>query len=70
MFPELCTLPTLLLAAKLLDACEAIDALTDYTPRFEALVTVLSVRHRINVIGATRVTRVASGAISVAYAAL
>jgi hypothetical protein len=43
VFPELCTLQTLLLAPKLLDAGEAIDALTDYTPRFEALVTVFSV---------------------------
>jgi predicted amidohydrolase len=71
VFPELYTLQTLSLGPNLLDAAEAIDALTAYTPRFEALLTDLSVRHRINVIGGTHVTRVASGAIrNVAYAAL
>jgi predicted amidohydrolase len=71
VFPELYTLQTLSLGPNLLDAAEAIDALTAYTPRFEALLTDLSVRHQINVIGGTHVTRVASGAIrNVAYAAL
>jgi predicted amidohydrolase len=71
VFPELYTLQTLSLAPNLLDAAEAIDALTAYTLRFEALLTDISVRHRINVIGGTHVTRVASGAVrNVAYAAL
>lgn len=71
VFPELYTLQTLSLGPNLLDTAEAIDALTAYTPRFEALLTDLSVRHQINVIGGTHVTRVASGAIrNVAYAAL
>ncbi len=71
VFPELYTLQTLSLGPNLLGAAEAIDALTAYTPRFEALLTDLSVRHQINVIGGTHVTRVASGAIrNVAYAAL
>lgn len=71
VFPELYTLQTLSLTPKLLDSVDSIDALTVYTPRFEALLQDLSVRYRINVIGGTHVTRVASGAIrNVAYAAL
>lgn len=71
VFPELYTLQTLSLAPALLDAREAIDALTAYTPRFEALLKDISVRYRINVIGGTHVTRLASGDIrNIAYAAL
>ena len=71
VFPELYTLQTLSLAPDRLRPTEAISALTAYTPRFEALLTGLSVRHRINVIGGTHVTRIASGAIrNIAYAAL
>jgi predicted amidohydrolase len=71
VIPELYTLQTLSLAPKLPDVREAIDALTASTPRFGALLTDLSVRHRINVIGAVHVTRAGSGAIrNVAYAAL
>jgi len=71
VFPELYTLQTLSLAPEQLGPADAIAALTAYTPRFEALLTGLSVRHRINVIGGTHVTRVASGAIrNIAYAAL
>lgn len=71
VFPELYTLQTLSLAPQLLGPKDAIDALTAYTPRFEALLTGLSVRHRINLIGGTHVTRIASGDIrNIAYAAL
>ncbi len=71
VFPELYTLQTLSLAPALLPAADAVEALTAYTPRFEALLTSLSLRHRINVIGGTHVTRVASGAVrNIAYAAL
>jgi predicted amidohydrolase len=70
-FPELYTLQTLSLASTLLSPEEAIDALTAYTPRFEALLKGISVRFRINVIGGTHVTRTASGDIrNIAYAAL
>jgi predicted amidohydrolase len=71
VFPELYTLQTLSLAPALLGPAEAIDALTAYTPRFEALLTDLSVRLGINVIGGTHVTRVASSDIrNIACAAL
>ncbi|HRJ02054.1 MAG TPA: carbon-nitrogen hydrolase family protein, partial [Hyphomonas sp.] len=71
VFPELYTLQTLSLAPSLLGPKEAIAALTAYTPRFEALLTSLSVRHRINLIGGTHVTRTAAGDIrNIAYAAL
>jgi predicted amidohydrolase len=71
VFPELYTLQTLSLAPALLNATEAIDALTAYTPRFEALLKDISVLYRINVIGGTHVTRLASGDIrNIAYAAL
>lgn len=71
VFPELYTLQTLSLAPERLGPAEAIAALTAYTPRFEELLTGLSVRHRINVIGGTHVTRTASGDIrNIAYAAL
>jgi predicted amidohydrolase len=63
VIPELYTLQTLSLAPKLPDVCEAIDALTAATQRFGALPTDLSVRHRIDVIGGTHVTRAGSGAI-------
>jgi predicted amidohydrolase len=71
VFPELYTLQTLSLAPSLLGPKEAIEALTAYTPRFEALLKDISVRYRINVIGGTHVTRLASGDIrNIAYAAL
>lgn len=71
VFPELYTLQTLSLAPQMLGPKDAIDALTAYTPRFEALLTGLSVRHRINLIGGTHVTRIASGDIrNIAYVAL
>lgn len=71
VFPELYTLQTLSLAPSLLNAGDAVDALTAYTPRFEALLKDIAVRYRINVIGGTHVTRLASGDIrNIAYAAL
>jgi predicted amidohydrolase len=56
VFPELYTLQTLSLAPNLLGPKEAIEALTAYTPRFEALLKDIAVRYRINVIGGTHVT--------------
>ena len=50
VFPELYTLQTLSLAPERLGPAEAIAALTAYTPRFEELLTGLSVRHRIKVV--------------------
>lgn len=71
LFPELYTLQTLSLAPELLTPAAAIDALTEYTPRFETLLTELSLRHRINLFGGTHVTRTPSGEIrNIAYAAL
>lgn len=71
VFPELFTLQTLSLAPNLLGPNEAIEALTGYTPRFEALLKDIATRYRINVIGGTHVTRIASGDIrNIAYAAL
>ncbi|MFN4225619.1 MAG: carbon-nitrogen hydrolase family protein [Hyphomonas sp.] len=71
VFPELYTLQTLSLAPGLLGPEAAIDALSAYTSRFEALLTSLSVRHRINLIGGTHVTRTPAGDIrNIAYAAL
>jgi predicted amidohydrolase len=71
VFPELITLQTLSCAPSMLPADASVERLTSYTSRFEALLKTLSVRHRINVIGASHITRVQSGAVrNVAYAAL
>jgi predicted amidohydrolase/GNAT superfamily N-acetyltransferase len=57
VFPELFTLQLLALEKRKLDPAEAIETLTDYTPRFVAAMRQLAISYNINIIGGSHPTR-------------
>lgn len=68
VFPELFTLPLLALAETRLPPSEAIEKLTEYTPRFIEAMRKLAVSYNINIIGGSHPTRADDGDIqNIAY---
>ena len=63
VFPELFTLQLLSIENQEMRPAEAIEALTEYTPRFREAMRDLALRHNINIIGGSHPTRVASGRV-------
>ncbi|MBB5687335.1 bifunctional GNAT family N-acetyltransferase/carbon-nitrogen hydrolase family protein [Sphingobium boeckii] len=71
VFPELFTLPLLSFETRKLSPMEAIDALTEYTPRIMAEFNRMALAYNINIIGGSHPTRAEDGDIqNVAYVAL
>jgi len=71
VFPELFTLPLLSFETRTLSPMEAIDALTEYTPRIMAEFNRMALQYNINIIGGSHPTRAEDGDIqNVAYVAL
>lgn len=67
-FPELFTLQLLSLESKPLGPAEAIEKISDYTPRFIAFMERLAVSYNINIIGGSHPSRMEDGDIhNVAY---
>lgn len=67
-FPELFTLQLLSLEGKPLGPVEAIEKISDYTPRFVAFMEKLAVSYNINIIGGSHPSRMEDGDIhNVAY---
>jgi len=68
VFPELFTLQLLALGNRRHSPAEAIDALTEYTPRFIEAMGNLAIGYNINIIGGSHPTRTEDGEIqNVAY---
>ena len=63
VFPELFTLQLLSIAEQELSPSEAIESLTEYTPRFKEEMRNLALRNNINIIGGSHPTRVESGRV-------
>lgn len=63
VFPELFTLQLLSIENQELSPAEAIESLTEYTPRLKAALHDLSLRYNINIIGGSHPTRVQSGRV-------
>lgn len=63
VFPEIFTLQLLSMESRQLSPAEAVDALAAYTPRFKQAMQALAVRHHINIIGGSHLTRVESGRV-------
>jgi len=63
VFPELFTLQLLSIENQELSPAEAIESLTEYTPRLKAALHDLSLRYNINIIGGSHPTRVESGRV-------
>ena len=71
VFPELITLQLLALANVKLSPSEALETLTDYTPRIVEKLREMAIAHNINIIGGSHPTRTEDGDIqNVAYVAL
>jgi len=68
VFPELFTLQLLALEERKLAPTEALEALTEYTPRFTEAMRKLAISYNINIIGGSHPTRTDDGDIqNVAY---
>ncbi|MDH5360999.1 MAG: carbon-nitrogen hydrolase family protein [Gammaproteobacteria bacterium] len=63
VFPELFTLQLLSMGDQELTPAEAIESLTEYTPRFKEAMRDLALRNNINIIGGSHPTRVESGRV-------
>jgi predicted amidohydrolase/ribosomal protein S18 acetylase RimI-like enzyme len=63
VFPEMFTLQLLSIEAEELSPAEAIESLTQYTPRFKEAMRDLALRYNINIIGGSHPTRVESGRV-------
>ncbi|MEY4597643.1 MAG: hypothetical protein RLZZ445_440 [Pseudomonadota bacterium] len=63
VFPELFTLQLLSIENREMPPAEAIEALTEYTPRFREAMRNLALKHNINIIGGSHPTRVANGRV-------
>lgn len=71
VFPELFTLPLLSFETKKLNPVEAIDRLTEYTPRLTKELARMALEYNINIIGGSHPTRTEDDDIqNVAYVAL
>ena len=71
VFPELLTLQLLAFEKRDLSPAEAIDRLTDHTPRISAELSRMALRYNINIIGGSHPTRTEDGEIqNVAYVCL
>ncbi|MEN3974206.1 carbon-nitrogen hydrolase family protein [Emcibacter sp. SYSU 3D8] len=68
VFPELFTLQLLAFEKRKLTPAEALETLTDFTPRFVAALRQLAISYNINIIGGSHPTRTDDGDIqNVAY---
>jgi hypothetical protein len=68
VFPELFTLQLLAFEERKLGLSEALEALTEFTPRFTAAMRKLAISYNINIIGGSHPTRTEDGDIqNVAY---
>ena len=63
VFPELFTLQLLSIQDQKLAPAAAIEALTEYTPRFKDALRELAIRYNINIIGGSHPTRVSNGRV-------
>jgi predicted amidohydrolase/ribosomal protein S18 acetylase RimI-like enzyme len=63
VFPELFTLQLLSIEDEELTPAQAIESLTQYTPRFKDAMRDLALRYNINIIGGSHPTRVESGRV-------
>lgn len=71
VFPELFTLMLLSAEERELSAIEAIEALSDYTPRIRQRLSEMALSYNINIIGGSHPTRMPDGDIhNVAYVCL
>ena len=71
LFPELFTLMLLSAQEKELSPMEAIEALSDYTPRIRKALSEMALNYNINIIGGSHPTRMDDGDIhNVAYVCL
>jgi len=68
VFPELFTLQLLAFEKRKLSPSEAIEALSDFTPKFIKAMRELAIGYNINIIGGSHPTRTSDGAIqNIAY---
>ena len=71
LFPELFTLPLLSFADQELSSQEAIEVLSNYTPRIKKALSQMALEFNINIIGGSHPTRMEDGDIhNVAYVCL
>ena len=71
VFPELCTLQLLSCEEKELSPVEAIERLSEYTPRIKADISDMAMRYNINIVAGSHPTRMEDGDIhNVAYVCL
>jgi predicted amidohydrolase/ribosomal protein S18 acetylase RimI-like enzyme len=71
VFPELLTLQLLAFEERELTPAEAIDRLTDHTPKITAELSRMALRYNINIVGGSHPTRTEDGEIqNVAYVCL
>lgn len=71
VFPELFTLQLLSLEERELSHAEAIEALTEYTPRFKEAMRDMALRYNVNIIAGSHPTRVENGRVeNIAYVCL
>jgi len=63
VFPELFTLQLLSIQDQALTPAQAIEALTEYTPRFKEVLGDMALRYNINIIGGSHPTQVGKGRV-------